>query len=708
MSYSRKGTSALLSTIFTLSILSPLNSKALELNDYVKVLKYSKLDSELDGRIKAILEKNKLPSTRPEFCPLNNTLTYKQTVDSLKSIITVFQDDCFDGNQSLIDQILTSSNELETQLNKLAEEQGKETKDIIPATEDVKIDGIPLTQLMNGMNTLFSNNKCTNLDKTPFLERSADVIQTFAQFGLYSPAGVSVAYGGLAVSSILRFINGIFDKRFEFENETDIETFVKLNCAYYDVRNQVRSLEMFDIDTDEHYKDKETASKLLAEITKANKEFSDAKEKSVIELEKIKIAQAKSVDEKIEKLISPIFEKIKTPIVDLPGKSASYQQAEILGELVLARPILDVVLKDYINESQGADRFLNILFKNKLTQLDDAQTLMAMSAKDFNSSFLNDISSSFNRVLNSIETKREETRKNFDEKYRINLGAEEVTVKEFNELLKSKDLEKREKALVNALGKMTELNKRLDAIIAKKEYSSEDSKDGGLREIIKSLDIVKNHVYGKYGKQFIEKMRDLSESQNKNFNEKFDAFKDRYVVNESNEIASLSEDEKLNACVDAATGREIWVYAQKLSELGYDFLATNNDIFGDPNKNKDRKLIKAHNDSAVLARRIISAKNYEKMIDNAEQFGKIEVEINGKLLSISDAREEAKKINFYGKTMTITQAQKYLDKEYGQKGLKNDRIGQIMLEIMNNRDHTVLLQDFYKTNDCDSMTTITK
>ena len=54
MSYSRKGTSALLSTIFTLSILSPLNSKALELNDYVKVLKYSKLDSELDGRIKAI------------------------------------------------------------------------------------------------------------------------------------------------------------------------------------------------------------------------------------------------------------------------------------------------------------------------------------------------------------------------------------------------------------------------------------------------------------------------------------------------------------------------------------------------------------------------------------------------------------------------------------------------------------------------------
>ncbi|EQC45292.1 hypothetical protein [Bacteriovorax sp. Seq25_V] len=708
MSYVRKGTSALLSTVLTLSVLAKEPDKTPSISDYVKTLKYAKIDASLKEEIRQILEKNKLPSTRPEFCPLNNTMTYKQTVDSLKSIVTVFQDDCFDGNQSLIDQILTSSNELEAQLNKLAEEQGKETKDVIPATEDVKIDGIPLTQLMNGMNTLFSNNKCTNLDKTPFLERSADVIQTFAQFGLYSPAGVSVAYGGLAVASILRFINGIFDKRFEFENETDIETFVKLNCAYYDVRNQVRALEMFDIDTDEHYKDKEVAKLLLDEVTKANKAFSEAKEKSLVELEKIKTTQVNNVDKETEKLISDIFEQIKNPIVDLPGKSATYQQAEVLGQLVFIRPMLEEVLTDYINESTGADKFLNILFKNKLAMLDDAQSLMEMTPKDFNSKFLNDISSSFNRVLGTIAKKRESTKKVFDETYTIDLGSEKLTVKEFNELLKSKELEKREKELTTALEKMTELNKRLDTIIAKKEYSSEDSKDGGLREIIKSLDIVKNHVYGKYGKQFIEKMRDLSESQNKNFDEKFDTFKERYFVNESGDIGNLSEDEKLNACVDASTGREIWVYSQKLSELGYDFLATNNDIFGDPDKNKDRKIIKSHNDSAVLARRIITAKNYMKMIANAESFGKTEVEIEGKNLSILEAKEEASTIRFYGKVMTINEAQKYLDKEFGQKGLKNDRIGQIMLEIMNNRERTILLQDFYKGNDCDTMTTITR
>lgn len=690
-------------------ILSQAYASNKTVEDYIRTIKSAKVEVKTSENITNLLNKNRLPQTRPEFCPLNNTLTYKKTLDSLKAIVTVFKDDCFDGNQSLVDQILTSSNQLEEELKKLSEEQGKEVKDVVPSTEEVSISGIPLTQIFNGMNTLLNNNKCSNLDRTPFLERSADIIQTFAQFGLYSPSGITMAYGGLAVSSILRFINNLFSKRFEFENESDIETFVKLNCAYYDVRNQVKALEMFDIDTNEHYKDKEQSKILAKEVSDLVKSLEEAKTKSLSEIEKMKTSEANLIDKDLEKLISPILEKIKTPIVDQPGKSAKYQQAEILGELAFNLDLLLSSLDLFIKDSSGADRFLNILLKNLLTKLETPEELMELSTKDFNDKFLNDLASSFTRVTKSIELKRSNFKETYEETRKFIVDGEEVTTKELREILKSKELLEREKKIKDIQSKISELDGRLTAIINKKEYSSEDSGDGGIREIIKSLDTVKNHVYGKYGKQFIDKMRDLSEEQNKNFNEKFKNIDGGIVKNgEYPNADELNEDRLLNACVEASTAREIWVYAQKLSELGYDFLATNNDIFGDPDKNKDRKVIKEHNDSAILARRIITVRNYQKKIATYLDLGMNDIEIDGKKMDISQAQDEMKYVYFYGKKMTVSQALDFLDKEYGQKGLKNDRIGKIMIDIMGNRDRTVLLQNLYKDYSCDSITNFAK
>ncbi|EQC52131.1 hypothetical protein, partial [Bacteriovorax sp. DB6_IX] len=223
------------------------------------------------------------------------------------------------------------------------------------------------------------------------------------------------------------------------------------------------------------------------------------------------------------------------------------------------------------------------------------------------------------------------------------------------------------------------------------------------------LDTVKNHVYGKYGKQFIEKMRDLSRAQNKNFSSKFEDFSENHLDNgRIRPLDTLNEDQVLNACIDAQTGREIWVYSQKLSELGYDFLSTNNDVFGDPGTSKDRKRLKQHTDSAVLARRIISAKNYQKKVQNYRELGKSEVEIEGKKLSIEDAQILAQTVEFYGKKMSVNEAINYLEDNYGAKGLRKQRIGSTMIDIMGNRDRTVLLQNLYKKYNCDTATTFTR
>ncbi|WP_419168881.1 hypothetical protein [Halobacteriovorax sp.] len=697
-----------MSGVLSVLILSTsVSAHASDFESYVRTIKNAKLDSQLEAEIKDVVSRNKLPLTRPEFCPLNNTRSYEQALTSLKNIVTVFKDDCFDGNESLIGNLIDSSNELETELNKLKEEQGKETTDVIPSSEEVTVDGIPVAQVINGVNTLFSNNSCSSLERTPFLERSADIIQTFSQFGLYSPSGITVAYGGLAVASILRFVSNIFNDRFEFENEEDINTFVKLNCAYYDVRNQVKALEIFDIDTQRHYTDRELSKALVAQIKKDYEALAKAKENVEAEFEKIKSAEVNKIDAEVEKLISGLYEKMKTPLTDLPGKSARYQQAEVLGELAFSKDLLEEYLDSYISESKGADRFLNILFKQKLSLLDNPMALMEMSVKDFNKEFLADMASSFNRVLKNISAKREKARSIFDDTYIISLGDENITVKEYKELLKSEDLKKREKRITDALAAISDVDNRLAAIIAKKEYSSEDSKDGDLREIIKSLDLIRNHVYGKYGREFVDKMRSMAEDQNKNFNDKYKDLEKHYNISKSGESDDLGEDRKLNACVDVQTTREVWVYAQKLSELGYDFLATNNDIFGDAD-NKDRRKIKSHNDSAILARRIITARNYLKKISMQRELGRSEVEIEGETYSLEVADNVARTINFYGKELTLEEAQEYLDDKFGHKGLRADRLGQIMMEIVNNRDRTVGLQKFYKKNKCSNLTTITR
>lgn len=659
----------LLGTLSFSSLANSLTSRVENLYDYA-------LTKELKDEIKDLSNRNQLATGRPAFCPLNNTATYQKTVESLKSIVAVFQDDCFDGNKALIDELLTSSKTLEEELNKMAKETGKDPVTSTSSTEEenqIEVNGIPFSQFMNGINVLFSENKCTNLSKTPLLERSADIIQTFSQFGLYSASGVIVAYGGLAVSSILRFISNIFDKRFEFENESDIETFIKLNCAYYDVRNQVKSLEIFDIDTGVHHEDLKIASELSKQIKTKLKSIEDDKKKVLEIITEEQTESINSVDKDLEKLISPIYEKIKSPVADQPGKSAVYQQAEIIGELSFSVDILVSKLNPYITASNGPERFLNILFKKQLERLYAPEELMEFSVKDFNDLFLKDLASSFKRVLDTIAKKKDKVKEKFDENNELFVFSRIISYKDIRDYVEGKDFKKKEEELRGAQKVVDDIVTRLKAIIAKKEYTSDDSKDGGIREIIKSLDTVRNFVYGKYGKQFIEKMRDLSRSQNKNFNEYYKNIEENYFLNGTiPNKDSLYEDKVLNACVDANTGREIWVYSQKLSELGYDFLSTNSDIFGDPD-NSDRKKIKAHNDSAILARRIMSA------------------------------RENGNPIKFYGKTMTIEEAEKYLEEEYGAVGIRKDYLGPVMMNVVSNRQKALRLQELIKKYNCESL-----
>ncbi len=654
------------------------------------------------------------PKTRPEFCPLNNTASYKKTAESLKALVAVFQDDCFDNNQSLVGQLLESSQSLENELNTLAEQQGKPANTPqVQTLDEIEVDGIPVAQIMNGMNTLFSSNKCTNLDRQSFLERSADVIQTFSQIGLYSDDGAKYAFGGLAVSSILRFINSIFEKRFEFENEADIQTFVKLNCSYYDLRNEIKKLEVFSIDTSKHHRDKITSKELLDQLKLTKEAYNKALEELDKEISEKEEKYISTIAKDLEKIITPISNALPATIADQPGKNATYQQAEVLGLLTFNLDLLQNALTEYIAESNGPEMFLNILFKQKLDMLLNAGELMTLTPKEFNNTFYHDLVSSFNRVLRDIEKQRAEGKKKFQDEVLISDNDSSLTVSQIKEYLASKDRIDTEEEFNTYFKRTNTIDSRLERFVNRNEYTSKDSSNGGTREIVKSLDIAKNYIYGSFGKNFLEAMKDRSSSQNKNFIDQFVDIQNNYTDRSGKYLKiipkdQLNEDQIRNACVDVQTAREVWVYSQSLSELGYDFLSTNSDIFGNADKVKDRIIIKKHDDSTNLARRIITALNYKKKYENYSSLGKQIIEVYGQSLPINEALELINTIEFYGQTFTIDEAKKYLYEEFGSSLSLYNYLGPVILDIAMNKPRAIFLQNIYEEYSCDTATTLNK
>ncbi len=664
------------------------------------------IKSEQQSSLEVLKVNNKLPIKRPEFCPLNTTMTYKKTIDSLKALTAVFEDDCLDSNQSLVGQLLENSKSLEADLNALAEQQGKETTNNVKTLDDIEVDGIPVSQLMMGMDTLLNSNKCSNINRKSFLERSADVIQTFSQIGLYSDEGAKYAFGGLAFSSILRFVNNIFEKRFEFTDEADIQTFIKLNCSYYDIRNEITSQEIFDVDTTQHYRDKLSSEELKVNLGETLSEYEESLESIRKTLEQKQAEYLEKIGENLYQLSSELLLTIPDKIIDTPGKSGKYQQAEVIGLLSFQLDLINSTLSDYIEGTNGPDKFLNMLFKNKLQMLYAPEELMSLTVDEFNKTFLNDVTSSFKRVIRDIEKKRTKGIESFDSIIVANINGTSFKVSDVKSYLESDEKIEKESKFNEFYNEVKSMDQRLERFVNRNDYSNKDSSNGGVRDIVKYLDIARNYVYGKFGREFLDSMKERANIQNKNFVDRFVKIQERYLDKEGRYLrmrpkSEFNEEELRYACADFKVVRELWVYSQSLSELAYDFLETNHLLFGDPAGVKDRKKITKYYDSTKLARKIISSLNYQKKLKNY-------IEIHGETYTIEQAKKIVDRVVFNGRTYTIEEAKEFLYKEFGSEVSTYNYLGPVILDIALNKPRVIFIQDLHKEYECDGIKSISE
>ena len=115
-------------------------------------------------------------------------------------------------------------------------------------------------------------------------------------------------------------------------------------------------------------------------------------------------------------------------------------------------------------------------------------------------------------------------------------------------------------------------------------FTSNDDGTENVVSILSEFDSIVDQIYGKFGEKFLEYTTKKKYKVNNTFKENFSEFakshllmhNGRFKVREKTELSQLR---LMFACQDARPFRRQWKLAESLAQQGYDFIATNADLF---------------------------------------------------------------------------------------------------------------------------------
>jgi hypothetical protein len=541
--------------------------------------------------LNALISRNRSSTERPESCPLNSD-GHKDILAKVESIRSLFKNtDCLEDPTQL-DAILSGAQAIGQGIDNVQTSAGGTGSiiDGVQGTVPSTVNGQDLTKVVDGINTLFFRNKCALKEGTA-LERSADVVQNFSQLGLLVPSsnGLLVAGGGFALSSLLRLVSALFKKDFNFDVNSDRQNFIKLNCAFYDIRRQIELSGMVDVALPSHHRD-------LKESTDLTKSFEGKRKSNGEALNKIREGLQKARDlfllERQGALVA--LEKVSKEaqgIVDARPSSDSVflqetSKRETLAKLALLRESLIPGLVAYTEQGLSRIPLLDRELMKELSRIDpianadEFMGLYKMEPAEFDASIRASLSFHFKRILADIAVAKANVVKEWEEGTLI----EGIPAGKY-----IAELEKRtavaDQELLKAGQVLAPIAARLTRITgAHGPYGRSDDGTENKTAILANFDSIAEQVYGKWGHEFLSYTTTRSYEQRKEFERKFELFAKRHLneVGDDFEVPSVdqrSELEVLFACQDAKPYRRTWAHADGLAQQGYDFVATNKELF---------------------------------------------------------------------------------------------------------------------------------
>ncbi|MFT6071420.1 MAG: hypothetical protein ACJAT2_001599 [Bacteriovoracaceae bacterium] len=631
---------------------------------------------EKQDRIEYLLNRHKPTSVRPESCPMQSN-KHKDILGKIENIKNLFKDNCTNTDPARLEELLSGATSIQSEINAAQAQTGSNQSTSIPT----EVNGQDISSVVNNINGILTTGQCKFKDGS-FLENTADVITSFSQMGLLVPNsnGLVISAGGLALSSILRIMHSLFTPLFDFTKTSERQTFIKLNCSFYDIRRDIEASGFMDVSSTHHKDDLDEVKSIVKELEEKLENID--KEKASI-LTKISKDEAAFIKDKLGTLdaLSKIIEKanliINEKVQDNAGVPANTKKLQVIQELTLLKGELSSLLSAYTESGMSKIPPMDMMLNEELKKLDfsgeNLEAYMKLVKEDvnaFNNGFRANLLFHFDRISNDIATSAKDLKKKFNEETLI----DGLKVPEY-----IKALEKETAALTASIGKthkkLKVIELRLARITKDEAYSSADDGEDNIVSILSSYNEITEQVYGEWGEKFLRYTTESSYEKNKLFEEKFNIFAKQHLIEKEGtfivpKASDRSELRTLYACQDAEPFRRAWKLANGLSQNGYDFLATNKDLFhsdtaeslmsGIHLKRSDFERIQFHYKSAMFAKKLIN-------------------------------KEEVSSKN----------KEKYLKKRGGHKRY----LGMVMLEVNRSKQKAILLQELIERYNCSKVTT---
>lgn len=608
----------------------------------------SELGASKSKRIKYLTERHAPAFIRPASCPMASK-SHADILGKIKNIKNLFKDNCAGADQGQLDELLSGAEAIQSNIDTATQSTG---------LESVEVSGEAISSVMGNINSVLSSGQC-NFKDGSFLENTADVVASFSQMGLLVPSanGLIISAGGLAISSILRIMHNLFTPLFDFEKNSERSSFIKLNCAFYDIRRDIEASGFLDVATERHITDLKEVRGINKELTERAKRLAAEKEsifKGLTKKENDLVAKELGELNKLAKLIESAKAIVAAPVKEEGGVPATAKKLEVIQELTLLKNSLETSLKAYTESGMSKIPPLDRMLERELAKLDfvgesidQYMELINQSVSSFNEGLRANLLFHFGRISNDLLSAKLALKKNFNEATLVEgqsiLNYKKKLTKKVTELLKSND---------KKLKKMKMVELRLSRITKDRNYTSTDDGEENIVAILSDYNSIAEQIYGKWGEKFLRYTTESSYKINKKFVSNFLVFSKSHLKEEEGkltvpEAAEVSELSTLYACQDAMPFRRTWKLGNSLSQNGYDFLATNKDLFHSDTaeslmsmlylKRSDFKRIQHHYKSAMFAKKMIkgeevSQSNREKYLEkkatHKRYLGMVMLEVN--------------------------------------------------------------------------------
>lgn len=622
-------------------------------------------------QINTLIARYKVVAERPKSCPMESK-KFADLLAKTESIKNVFKSNCLQKDDSKMSDVLTSINAIQEELKRrnIIEKtiDGNTLMSSITGNDSAAegsavsaLSGIKFSNLFSNISTMIRKNQC-NLEDGRVLEQTADLIYDSTQLGLLAgtATGLAVAGGGFIISSALKLIDLIFKQRFDFEKNKDRQTFIKLNCSFYDIRKDLEAQGGLDVENSTNREDLRDAKahieKLNQALKLAEKEKADQK-KILDEMDQQMLANLVGDVLTFKKSLLKMKSVLSVALAETGEMPAETQKLLMISSIAQDFETLNTQLNHYRTLKVSTIPMLDDLFSVELKKFDPFDTTtfhqtMAQTAQEFNGGNRARLLFHVTRILNDIAAKEE----------LASTQNKEAKKQKVEELQKKIDL------YSSKLAELKKIEERLGRIVSPRDYSATDDGSENMVALLENYKNIAGQIYGEWGEKFLRYATLKSYEETKTFADKMDRFNKKY--GEQLKAFKVDSAPSTYVCQDIQRIRYSFKYADSLVQEGYDFIVTNKDLF--------------HTDERTYYNTELDEENGSRAGSDIE---KIQRHYKSTILAVKKLKNEQ---------IDPDEEEKYLSRRWNG----NSFLGRSMLDVSGIRNSVKSIQDKFEKLGC--------